>query len=72
MESIFDFNNLKFLSRDDKDDVSFYLEMFSVRQAHSPSFADIFHIWKCFQPWTNVSILMLNFNERKAADDYMN
>ncbi len=44
--------------------------MFSVRQAHSRSFAGIFHI--LFPPLTNVSILMLNFTEGMAADDYLN
>ncbi len=34
------------------------------------SFAGIFHI--SFSPLTNVSILMLNFTELMAADDYLN
>ncbi len=34
------------------------------------SFADIFHI--SFSPLTNVSILMLNFTELMAADEYLN
>ncbi len=33
-------------------------------------FAGIFHI--SFSPLTNVSILMLNFTELMAADDYLN
>ncbi len=33
-------------------------------------FADIFHI--SFSPLTNLSILMLNFTELMAADDYLN
>ncbi len=34
------------------------------------SFAGIFHI--SFSPLTNLSILMLNFTELMAADDYLN
>ncbi len=54
----------------DKDDVYFYLNMFSVRQALL-TLTRIVSLLAfstfCFLPLTNVSILMLNFTEGKAV-----
>ncbi len=47
--------------------------MFSVRQALDSDIVSLlaFSTFR-FLPLTNVSILMLNFTERRAADDYLN